>query len=262
MECTTQEVIEKARIHCPTCKRDYTLYRLDHVCNPVLPCDRRTRRPKYIERYIDNCVVVDANTYVPIVACDPCNEADKLKSTPRKQMCPKCEYVGFYVADESKLCPVCRIVPQDKPKKRVVARNDAPPASSPTIEASSTAAPLPVVHLYATVTLKKKDDTDDGGMEYMVPNMGVTCTHIEVVGWTSESVLSGNWFPVRWGFAFTDAGEYSSGMKSLATFLNGLRQTYKTRWEVTSMPTLELLWIYNLFHVYGPEDKSILGYYV
>ncbi len=270
MDCTTQEVIEKARIHCPTCKRDYALYRLEHICNPVLPCDQRTRRPKYIERYIESKPLREADIYMPIVACDPCNEADKLKSMPRKQMCPKCEYVGFYVSDESKLCPVCKIVPQDKPKRRPTMLADAPPVEQVGADAVVSRTPLPIAYLYGTVTLRGKDGTATsyaagdgcGGIEYIVPSMGVTCTHIEVVGWTSKSILSGNWYPIRWGFAFNSEGDYAIGMSSLAACLDSLRQTYTTRWETASMAVVARLWIWNLFNAYGPEDKSELGYYV
>ncbi len=244
MNCDTQEVIEKARIRCPSCERDYALYKLIHICNPLLPCDLRNRKSKYIEKYLGDEPLSNMSGYIPVVNCESCTEKVRLRSVPQKNACPKCDYVGFYVADETKLCPVCRIVPQEKPKKRTIV-TVPPPVESP---AGDMIVPIvkPTLHLHVTIVTTGQD-----------PASG-ECEQIEILGWTSDSIISDNWYPVRWmycGKTYT----YTNGMQALSVFLSELRDAYVIHWAF-DQSSVAKLWLWYLYNKYGPENKTSLGF--
>ncbi len=251
MSCENVQTTEKHRVRCPTCNREYTIQKLTHVCNPILPCDLKGN-VRYVERYID-VEEPHGPSRVPRVECNLCEELTVKQNTPQKNKCPACGYVGFYVADEGKLCPVCRIVPPEKPKKTP----KAPKTSD--VGAALVVPQLPSIQLLPTVVATGAD-----------PSKG-QCVSIHIDGWHVVNVLSGIWCPGHWEFEFSQiAGQadgatwsrleesYREGMQSLSEWLVQLRQSYSIKWSFGSDIGAKL-WLWYLWTLYG-DNRTELGY--
>ena len=115
LSCKNEEIVKKERIHCTSCQKDYAIYAIKHTCNVLVPCGEHVGI-KTEERYL---ATVDLANNV-FAECEKC-ETKRIRLTQaRKCTCPKCEYSGWYIHDESKLCPGCvsTVEPLVKPKPK------------------------------------------------------------------------------------------------------------------------------------------------
>ncbi len=231
MECATIEQIAKEYLKCPTCDWTYSLIMMKHICNVILPC---AQKPSTKYKEID---------YKPrpgetpaVVDCDKCETARKIKTTARKATCPQCEYTGWYIHDETRLCPACQAqasaitpaAPKPKPKKAPKERTEKAPPQ----------------RLDLHLVLDKKG----------FPGLGGECTKIIVNGWTRAAVYD-NGIPsisfARGIEQFSSKVEfYTETMKSLAEFLALIREEFDVRWQV-SPDSLDKIWLIHLDHKYG-----------
>ena len=102
--CKSVKSLVKARIHCPSCNMDFALYQIKHVCNPLVPCARKPKT-QYEECYLPD--VDSGGARVVIADCNECETSRRKLVEAREATCPECDYTGWYVHDDSKLCPVC-----------------------------------------------------------------------------------------------------------------------------------------------------------
>jgi hypothetical protein len=100
--CEEIDSVEKSRIYCPVCCKDYAILKLTHLCS-IVPCGRNGR-VKYEERYYTQNLETPAETQL---MCNNCETEHKKHTAPRKGMCPECKYVGWYVQDDTGICPAC-----------------------------------------------------------------------------------------------------------------------------------------------------------
>ncbi len=107
LKCELRKRLEKARISCPTCWRDYALHTVHHVCNPIVKCNLQGQVFR-LEEYIP----LDPAAVVMLRAqCDECAAAERKLIEPRKGKCPICNYEGKYVySDDDPRCACCKIV--------------------------------------------------------------------------------------------------------------------------------------------------------
>lgn len=252
LSCTESKVIEKERINCPTCKRDYALYKSTHVCNPVVQC-KFNNKVKYSEEYHKDRFVSPATL---ICECNSCEEATAAKTTPQKNMCPKCEYVGWYVTDETKLCPVCKAPPvqKPKPKKPAPVNNDdpwawmitSPPVVFSTLRLYCAAEIVPLEEVGATLPGEIRDPTTH------------KCIAISINGVNPSHVLESKWVTERWRSAINSDDETScrTVMSSLNDFIEDLRSKYILQWCADGDVKF---WIWHLFNKFGPDNKKELN---
>ncbi len=244
--CIEEKSVERDHIYCPTCKRDYAIYKILHICNLILPCTLGGRR-RYTEEYIDKGQTSDV---APLsIECNVCAEERAMKTKPQHNKCPKCAYVGWYVSNETKLCPACSVTPVEKPKR------EPKPATTVVQQA-----PKPVLTLYTEIKLSTRSLYGD---QYNAPDPhNAICTQIMINGVYISDVMTGDWVPVRWYHEFTGGTRelyYQDTMRELNEFLVKTREKYSIQWNFGS-ETLTKTWIWYLFNKFGPEGKTDLGF--
>lgn len=113
LQCESRRRLAKARIACPECWRDYSLYTVHHVCNPIVKCGLQGQVFR-MEEYIP----LDPGTPVECRAlCDECVAAKRKLTEPRKGECPTCKYEGRYVySDDDPRCAACKTATLNEPR--------------------------------------------------------------------------------------------------------------------------------------------------
>lgn len=239
LQCTTIENLSKDRIHCVCCSRDYAIYSLKHICNPVLPCNA-PKKTCYEERYLPDIKDTESD-----IICEKCEFATILLKQPRLCKCPKCEYEGRYVHDETKLCPACKVVGLDTPKR------------VPTVKAAETVhieqIDVPKVHITLYPVLTKGAPGEFGCLE-----------EIKIRAMSPDELLSDEWF-------INNNFEYNIGHKShghgdnyedccanatreLANYIARLNKTHYIKWNFAYSNPFDREWLQRLYHKYGPKD--------
>jgi hypothetical protein len=124
--CKYVEKVMKDRVHCPSCTRDYEIVLINHACPKLSRCG--PKGSTYVEKYLDadtlptpakeksitgehnvvEQVVETLASSAPNAECNLCETARKSRITARKATCPDCNYNGYYVHTEDKLCPACK----------------------------------------------------------------------------------------------------------------------------------------------------------
>lgn len=273
IDCSLIESVAKDRVHCPTCLRDYRIFMIKHVCNPLLPCSKKVR-PKYEERYLqrreeDKPSSLSASLqpegfdveiiHQAVHECDECETKRKKLTEPRKGTCPECEYSGWYVYDETKLCPVCKN--QKLERERVASELLAKSArQKQEAELFKYVAPKEQLDLYLRV-----DNSD-------LPPHLCRPSYFMVHGYTQKSIYQKNpidWVVKEWEDAFHHPQTkmltqdeltqlrtefYTKSMQSLSDFLKEIQETYEFRWQIAPSSPAKL-WLLHLYDNYGPEDK-------
>lgn len=231
MECTLVDQTAKEFIVCPTCKWSYSLIAVKHICNVILPCAQKpSTKYKEIE------YKPKAGETPAVAECDKCETARKIKTTARKATCPQCEYTGWYIHDETRLCPACQAqeaeflaaAPKPKQKKAPREKVDQPPPQ----------------RLDLHLALDKKG----------FPGLGGECTRINVFGFTRAAVYDAGIPSI--GFArdieqFSSKIEfYTQTMRDLHVFVKECQEEFDVRWQI-SQDSLEKIWLIHLDHKYG-----------
>lgn len=270
IDCSLIESIAKDRVHCPTCQRDYRIFMIKHVCNPLVPCSKKVR-PKYEERYLDSPLTQQEGSDAGVIQqviheCDECETKRKKLTEPRKGTCPECEYSGWYVYDETKLCPVCK---NQKSERERVALELVTLSSARKREAE----------VFRYVPPKEQLDlylrTSSG--ESGQPPHFCRPFYFMVHGYTQDSIYQKNpddWVVKKWEEFDPSAQRpakllileeleqqrtefYTKSMKSLSEFLKEIQEKYEFRWQIAPSSPIKI-WLLHLYNNYGPEDKTPL----
>jgi hypothetical protein len=261
INCTESQTVERERIHCPTCERDYALYRVTHVCNPVVQC-KFNNKVKYTEEYLPYSIPVSSTL---VCVCNACEEITHAQTAPQKNMCPKCDYVGWYVSDESKLCPVCKLPPAPKKQKKpdTTVSDLINTSSCSFVVREIQLTPLPTLRLYCNVELVPKADSIAARLNSrfaVVPDPTThECVSISLNGMNSDLIAADKWVTENWHSAI----DVSMGltppvvMSSLYDYISDLRAKYILQWHDTTANGLAKFWILHLFNKHGPEKKDL-----
>lgn len=236
-KCIFEEELLKDRLKCTTCTRDYAVYARKHTCNQTIRCgDTRT---KFEERYLPD-LSLDEN--VLVVECEKCEAERKELMTPRKCTCPECNYNGWYVHGEDKLCPACKvpkIIQENKIVKVAMVSNVELPKSTMVL--------MPIIR-----TTGKS------------PESG-SCTYIFVGGVTVESANKENWFEVEWEcdmhspLGRDDNSVYVHAMQDLNNFLITVSAEYNFSWKFAS-GSFDSLWLQYLYTHFCPKKDFSLSF--
>lgn len=100
--CTYVNSVENSKLFCEKCNRKYTLYERKHVCG-TLKCPKEDTET-YFEEYEPD---VKRDRFMIVVVCEECEEAHRRLTEPRQGVCPGCNFVGWYVQDDTGLCVGC-----------------------------------------------------------------------------------------------------------------------------------------------------------
>lgn len=125
LACSVVSSVATKYVECPVCDRAYQIMAHKHFCGPI-SC--QADRVKYSDEYIDklSTEAAEAEESILRAACDKCKEDERKKTTARHGRCPKCEYVGWYIQDDTRLCPVCKVPPVNSAPKKQATLKDAP----------------------------------------------------------------------------------------------------------------------------------------
>lgn len=236
--CDEVENIEKPNILCSQCNKLYNIICIYHTCNPLAKCG--TKKKRFIDRYVndaDNNIPLDLSDQC-IANCDLCIEKLKKMTSPRKGICPKCKYSGFYIfSDDDKRCQVC-ILEDQKISVKKETKIINPPAAAKT-------------RLILTV-----DVNINGGRD---PSTGkIYC--MTVLGYTEDSITTEKWYITEWKMgdsAFYLTIDYTTEMKKLDEYLKKIDLLYDIVWKIQS--TEAKLWLKYMYNKFGPADKHPLG---
>lgn len=242
LECKTIESVAKTNIHCPTCQRYFSIILIKHICNPIVPCGRSAKtRPRYEERYLEGEI-----SNLEDVVESTCEECENSRKKARKATCPECEYTGWYICDDSDLCPVCKAKKEQPPAEPVRRK----PRARQDTAVSTLPVPKPQIDLYLSM------DADNIYLE------GVgECRSICIFSCTQESIIIDNCTVQDWSSGFYEDRNppqfYIDMMQSLSEFLAKLQETYDFRWQIAP-GSISKLWLLHLYAKYGPENKTPL----
>ncbi len=241
LQCTTIENLSKDRIHCVCCNRDYAIYSLKHICNPVLPCST-PKKVCYEERYLP-----DINETETDIICEKCEFANIILIQPRLCKCPQCEYEGRYVHDETKLCPACKVVVSDKAVPKLIPTIQTAIQTIEKVEASKTH-----ITLYPELT----KDTNPGEFGCL--------EKIRIRAMTPNEFLSDEWFTcnnfeydiekvcLSRGRLYGDIVEHAT--HELVAYIERLNETHYIKWNFTYSNPFDREWLQRLCRKYGPKD--------
>jgi hypothetical protein len=234
LRCVEEESLNKDKIHCPTCERYYSIWAIKHICNVLAPCSI-IPKPVYEERYLNAVADSDDSEKILSIICEKCEHEHINKFTARKCQCPKCDFVGWYVHDETMICPACKEAPTKKKKVPTCMLADA---TDSTVD---------------SITLQPAT----AYVEFSTPDNGVMTQtdHIEIRirVLPDADLLQPAWFLEN---TFTCGGSAVAAiMERLAEYVKKLQTKYTLKWQFDKMLGRERMQC--IYHNFGPKDFKI-----
>ncbi len=236
LSCKNEELLKKARIHCTSCQRDFAIYAIRHTCNVLVPCGEKVGI-KYEERYLPDLARPDTVLETALngdgrqlAECEKCETKRVRLTQARKCTCPECEYSGWYIHDDSKLCPGCISVKQSIITESIVQ------IKQPLIELVEK--PKPIIRLYVELTPKEM-----GKQDTICPSK-YHAILLTIQGITKETELTGDWSADGFGENFFSSQE-DFVMEKLNEYIIRIQSQYNPIW-IFNKP-IDSIWLRSLY---------------